>query len=335
VAQERSRPVGRGNISGATTAHLQVSNLTAADAANYDVVLTTGSSSSPSQAASLTVLPAESASPYETALLAAGPVAYYRLNETGNPAANNLLALDNAGAFNGTYGAQVTNAFAGVAGPRPADGFPGFRSDNGAALFTPYAPEARIPLPPWNLNTNTLTIAAWVNPAADQLSLAAVVYTVNTNDQTAGLNYHYEINASNNLFSVGYNWRNEFLDFFWDSQVSPPINQWSLLALTLTQTNASIYILNTNGPTVAVNDGSWWTNTIDRAVLAFDVPEYIGTDTDDPAGARNFNGTIDEVAVFNKALTQDQLQTIYNAALGILPPPPVTLEPSASAATFN
>jgi hypothetical protein len=54
--------------------------------------------------------------------------------------------------------------------------------------------------------------------------------------------------------------------------------------------------------------------------MAFATPEAIGTDLGDPTGGRNFFGAIDEVAVFKKALSQGQLQTIFNGALGILPP---------------
>ena len=89
---------------------------------------------------------------------------------------------------------------------------------------------------------------------------------------------------------MGYNWRNEFIDFFWDSGVAPPVNQWSLLALSVMPTNATIYIFNTNGLTVALNDGSWWTNYVaPRLSLAFDATEYIGTDPGDTGGAMFFH----------------------------------------------
>ena len=300
-------------ISGATTAQLQVSGLTPADAGNYVVVMTIGSITVTSVVSSLTVLPAESESIYEAALLAAGPVAYYRLNETGNPATGSLRAYDNAGALDGTYGSEVTNGFAGIAGPRPADGFPGFASNNAAALFTTNLPGSRIVVAPWNLNTDTLTITAWLNPAADQVGSAGVVYTLNTNHMTGGLNYFYDLNAGSGAHSIGYNWRDEG-DFFWDSAIFPPFNQWSFVALVVQPTNATIYIFNTNGSTNAINAG-----LPPRVPLPFDVPEYIGTDPTTASGSQNFNGAIDEVAIFNKALTQSELQTIYDAALGTSP----------------
>src|ERR1035437_2510726 len=113
-----------GAITASATPNLAVGNLQPTDNGNYDVVLMIGSLSVTSTVASLTVLPASSESRYEAAIVAAQPFAYYRLNETGNPANSNLLAYDNACAYNGVYGIDVTNGFAGVAGPRPTDGFP-------------------------------------------------------------------------------------------------------------------------------------------------------------------------------------------------------------------
>jgi hypothetical protein len=55
-------------------------------------------------------------------------------------------------------------------------------------------------------------------------------------------------------------------------------------------------------------------------VMGFDTPEYIGTNPDGTSGTRNFYGAIDEVAVFKRAMGSNDLQTLYNAALGILSP---------------
>jgi hypothetical protein len=301
-----------GKISGANTAELQISAVAPVDAGNYDVVVTIGSTPNTSAAGSLAVLPVEST--YEAALLAAGPTAYYPLNETGNPAAGNLPVYDNVGAFNGRYGAEAGNAFTSVAGPNAADGFPGFRSGNAAALFTPYMPDSRVVVAPWNLNTDTLTLTAWLNPGDDQFGSAGIIYTISSNKMNAGLSYYYQRNTDTGLYSIAYNWHDD-MDIFWDPGFSPPARQWSFVALVVRPTSGAIYIFNSSGLTFAVNDG-----LSPRAPLPFNVPQYIGTDPTSTSGSQNFNGIIDEVAVFNKALTQAELQTLYNAALGIVPP---------------
>jgi hypothetical protein len=331
-------------IAGSTSAHLQISNLQGTDAADYDVVLTMGSLSVTSSVSTLTVLPVAGESTYQTVLLAAGPVAYYRLDEAGDPSTNNLLAYDNAGAFNGVYGTNVLNGFTGVAGPRAADGFPGFATNNTAASFTPYAPNqiyCWIPLAPWNLNTDTATLMAWVNPTDQQISLGSVLFSGTTNGTTAGIQYYYDINKSTFNRDVGYNWQEGTASsFFFDSQLCPPVGEWSMVAVTITPRNATVYLFNTNGVNSATNDGTTVFapfNPFTNQVMSFAQAEYIGTDPGDTSGGRNFYGAIDEVAVFKKALSQDQLQTIFNAALGIAPPPPtnVTLQISRVGANLQ
>ncbi len=83
------------------------------------------------------------------------------MNDTGDPATN-APAYDFVGGLNGAYGTAAQNGFNGIPGPQPPD-FPGFDSGNLAAGFNA-TPQCSIPLPPLNLNTNTLTIVAWVYP---------------------------------------------------------------------------------------------------------------------------------------------------------------------------
>jgi hypothetical protein len=55
-------------------------------------------------------------------------------------------------------------------------------------------------------------------------------------------------------------------------------------------------------------------------VMNIVTPEFIGTNPDGTSGQRNFNGAVDEVAIFNRAMGSNDLQTLYNAALGVVPP---------------
>ena len=313
-----------GRIAGTTTPNLTIGNLQTTDGGNYDLVLTQNSGSVTSSVAALTVLPVASESPYEAAVLAARPLAYYRLNETGDPTGTNLLAYDNAGAFNGVYGLDVTNGFASVTGPRSADGFPGFPANNFASMFATNDPESRITLAPWRLNSATATFTAWINPADTvQFQQAGIVMTGTTNGSFAGIRYYFEVNTNSGNWNLGYAWNDTTnASLFWDSQIAPPANQWSLIGLVITPTNATLYVFNTNGLSTGFNDGtitgpfSPFTNF----VMGFETPEYIGTNPDGTSGQRNFYGKIDEVAVFNRAMGSNDLQTLYNAALGILPP---------------
>ena len=310
-------------VSGSTTPNLAIANLQTTDAGNYDVVMTVNSQSVTSSVASLNIVPIESESTYEAAVAAARPAVYYRLNETSNPGLTNVLAYDNAGAFNGTYGIDVTNGYAGIAGPRPADGFPGFAANNLATRYATNDINSFITLVPWHLNTDTATFTAWINPAnpvQDQMN--GIVMTGTTNFSFAGIRYFYQ---SNNItgWDIGYAW-NDVTEqsLFWDSQIAPPANQWSLLGLVITPRNSTMYMFNASGVSTEFSDGTA-TNQFSpytNMVMTFDLPGYIGTNPDGTKGARNFEGAIDEVAVFNRAMGSNDLQVLYNAALGTLPP---------------
>lgn len=313
-----------GRIAGTSTPNLTVGNLQTTDGGNYDLVLTLGSGSVTSSVAALTVLPVASESTYEAAVLAARPLAYYRLNEAGNPATTNLPAYDNAGAYNGLYGIDVTNGFTGIAGPRSADGFPGFAANNSAAMFAPNDPDSRITLTPWRLNTAVATLIAWINPADPvQYQQAGIVMTGTTNGTFAGLRYYWQANVTSGNWDLGYAWNDTTnASLFWDSQIAPPASQWSLVGVVITPTNATLYVFNTNGVSTAINDGTLTGpfSPFTNLAMGFETPEFIGTNPDGTSGQRNFYGAIDEVAVFNRAMGSNDLQALYNAALGTLPP---------------
>jgi hypothetical protein len=325
-----------GRISGATNSQLQISNLQVGDSGNYAVVLTTGSLSVTSTVSSLTVLPVSSESLYDAAVLAAGPVAYYRLNETGNPATSNLIAYDNVGAFNGVYGPDVTNGFDGIEGPDPAGGFPGFLANNTAALFTPKDTNSQITVAPWNLNTDTATFTFWVNQAAVQAFSTAILWTGTNSADYAGINYYYDqgtgVGEPGNV-DLGYTWNEGGSPayYFWDSGIMPPNDLWSLMALVITPSNTTLCAFDTEDtnadffpPTYGGNINTYPGNNsifpFTNLVMAFNTPETIGNNPTVPGGTEGFNGTISEFAVFNQALTTNQLLALYNAALGILPP---------------
>ena len=324
-----------GGVTGSTTAALAVGNLQSSNAGNYDVVLTIGSLSVTSSVAQLSVLPASSESAYQAALLAAGPVAYYPLNETGNPSTSNLLAFDNAGALNGAYGTGVANGYSGVAGPGPVNGYPGFASTNHAGRFTTGDPNSLISLVPWNLRTNAVTFTAWLNPNGYQPFYAGVIYTGTTNGSQAGLAYYWNNNpgGSSNVdlsFVWGQDGHNGDIGTLWDSGVMPPNNQWSFVAAAVTSSNTTIYQFSPGGVVMGVCDTNspntitYFPGGFTNSPMAFNLPEYIGTDPRYSDGSRNFMGIIDEVAIFNRTLSQAELQNLYNAAAGLNVP--VTLQ---------
>src|ERR1019366_10436586 len=85
------------------------------------------------------------------------PLAYYRLNETSGTTVSDVAnGLD--GTINGPIGMGVT-------GPQPPT-WAGLESTNTAFQFD--GASTRVQLPSFNLQTNHMTIVAWINPNGDQ-----------------------------------------------------------------------------------------------------------------------------------------------------------------------
>jgi hypothetical protein len=310
--------VDGGNISGSTNATLFVSSVSAADAVGYNVVVRNAGGPLTSVTVPLTIVP-PSGEAYQAAALADHPFAFYEFTETGDPSTGNLIAYDLAGGFSATYGATVQNAFNSIPGPRATDGFPGFGAGNAAAGFPAGSPSLteRITVnSPWNLNTNTVTISAWINPLVGYQSANTAIVLSRGGNTVAGLNYTGTNDVNGNR-TLGYTWDNEYETYSWDSGIAPPAGIWSFVALVVTPTNATLYVMNTNGLVSA-------THTYPHVVQSFGpaATTLIGDDPNDTTFVRIFIGSIDDVAVFSSALTRSQVSSLFYAASGLSNYPP-------------
>jgi hypothetical protein len=311
-----------GNISGATNATLTITGVSATDVANYDVLVFNANGSVTSASAALTLVPL-SGEVYEAAVAAAKPVAFYQLNETGDPATNNSPAYDYLGGYNGTYGAAVQNGNPtyNIAGPVAVAGYPGFASGNKAAQFANLNAAARVTVTPWNMNTNTVTITAWVNPSGPQNPFNAIVFC-RGGGTVVGLNYAGYLDANGNS-TLGYHWNDQLETRNWNSGLAAPPGQWSFVALVVTPSNATIHVMNTNGLASA-------SQNFTHIVQSFSGTTLIGDDSAGAAGARVFNGTIDDVAIFNRSLSKTELVTLYTNASSVTAYAPIILAQPAS-----
>ena len=225
---------------------------------------------------------------YPATVLADGPLAYWRLNET-----NGTVAYDATGVFNGTYASGAT---LGVAGPRPP-AFGGFETTNTGAEFYYNTANSFVTVPALNLRTNTVTFLAWLYPIGSQANYSGLLMTRAGSTQ-AGLGY----TTAN---QIGYTW-NGNTTWSFQSGLVPPQNQWSLVAVVISPAQAVLYLLTTNGVQAA-------TNAIAHQNEIWDGTAQIGNDSAGGNGARTFNGVMDEVAVFNKSLSYSTLTNLYQA----------------------
>ncbi|MDB6124296.1 MAG: Autotransporter-associated beta strand repeat protein [Pedosphaera sp.] len=292
-----------GHYSGVNTAVLKISNVSGADLANYDVVINNVSGSVTSSPAALTL-----AAPfgYEAAATSAGPAALFMFDEMSDATTSNALAFDYAGDLDGTYGYIVQNGFNGIAGPRPSDGLPGFDATNNAVRTFGFTPEAHVTIPALNLNTNTVTLSAWINPGAPAAN-AGLIFC-RGGGTIAGLNFTANLDG-NGYRTLGYTWNNEGGTFLWNSQIAPTPGQWSYVALVITPTNATVYIFDANGLRSSSQNYTHVNQSFSAAGL-------IGDDGFS-GGNRQFDGAIDGVAIYAKSLTQSQLEALYAAGSGV------------------
>jgi len=315
------------NIPNATNSTLVITNVHAGNSGSY-YLMAYNASGGPANTsvATLSISPTTPGA-YETAVLTSGAMVLYPLNETANPASGGVVAYDYASGYNGTYGTAVQNGYPSynIPGPRPSSGYPGFPANNFAARFFSAANSA-ITLPALNLNTNNwtgTTISTWLLPTAAEPVSAGLVFTRNT-AEVSGLCYGTTVDANGNPY-LGYTWNNnDAATWGWNSGVIAPQNIWSLVTLTVTPTNVTIYVANTNGMKSA-------TFVHNHNPTVFSGTTLIADDSFDAgAGTRAFAGSMDDVAMFNQPFSSSQVMALFTAGSGLSTFPPPTLSVSQS-----
>jgi Concanavalin A-like lectin/glucanases superfamily len=286
-----------------TTASLNYSDTGLANGTTYYYVVTPVNAQGLIRVSSeVSAMPATlAAGSYTAAILSNNPVAFWELNETGDPASGTVTAYDYAGGFNGTYGtaAKNGNAAYNVAGPQSPT-YPGFPTNN-TAVQTMRVANSGVTVPALGLANTNATILAWIYPTNNQAASSAI-FANRTSGTTAGFGYRGTL--VNGAYPLGYMWNdNDPATYGWTgSSVVPPVNQWSMVALTITASNAIIYCWSPAG----VQQGTF---IYAHNNMTFNGTSQIGNDAS--AASKNFLGIIDDVAVFNDDLSSNALQSLY------------------------
>lgn len=288
-----------GRISGANSANLVISNVVAGDAGGYVLTIQNVFGTNNGASANLTVVtpPTNAAT---AAVLSTAPVGYWQLNE----APGSTIALDLVGTYNGTYGALSGT---GANGPQPP-AFPGFSVTNTAVQTTAFTTDSVVALPPLNLSaSNSMSMLAWIysdTSVGPQNPYTGIVYC-----RGAGTSAGLICSADGTR--LGYQWAGT--RYFFDSGLIIPTNQWTLVALVFTTNAATLYCGTNNGVVLFATDA------FVQPGQTFAYTTFIGLDTDLGESARTFNGIIDDVAFYNRALTKAEIGSIYSAGTGIVP----------------
>ena len=154
-----------------------------------------------------------------------------------------------------------------------------------------------IEVPPLNLNSNRVTISAWIKPERFMGKVRGIVFC-RSDKSAAGIHIQKGV--------LGYHWNNRHWN--WQSGLQLVLNQWTHVVLVVNPDKAILY-LNTDGVMTSS------TNTAKHDIEAFNAVLAIGADPIPTAGwNRNYQGMIRDVLVFDHALDEVDIVELY--ALG-------------------
>jgi PKD repeat protein len=141
-----------------------------------------------------------------------------------------------------------------------------------------------------NITTNTITLSCWIKPNGTQNSFAGIIFS--GSDGATGLDY----NGTNKL---GYHWKDEAGSYNYNSNLIIPENVWSHVALVVTPTSATMYL-----------NGIPATRNATHTAANFNSVFQFGTDRGN--NARNFKGLMDEVCIYNRALSTNEIRGLMH-----------------------
>jgi len=146
----------------------------------------------------------------------------------------------------------------------------------------------------WAFGTNEFTIELWANFAANSGQRALVASDTGGGSQNKWI---FWLNSGVLQFHINTPGGSSFVG---TAPFTPALNQWYHLAVTRQNTN---YVFYVNGTSVSTNNDT-------RAVPDANAPLTIGS----AEGSLFFNGQLDEVSIYNRALSSGEVASIATAA---------------------
>lgn len=181
------------------------------------------------------------------------------------------------GSFTSTLSIQVSNECV-------ADTIPGRTVKFGGNNASGY-----VSVPPLNITTNTMTISAWVKLDTIQPDYSSIFMH---DGETAGFNFR----GGNNM--LGYHWGNVG-QWWWASNLVVPSQQWAHVAMVVEPTGITLYL-----------NGKPSKHTFTVPMINFTDINRLGSYKG--WGDRYMRGKMDEVCIFNSALTQGQIRELMH-----------------------
>jgi autotransporter-associated beta strand protein len=180
-----------------------------------------------------------------------------------------------------------------------------------------------VQVPALNLATDTITMLAWVrrDGVANLSDWSGVLF--HRGSSASGLN----VSTANRL---GYHWNNAPNTYNFNSGLTLPADQWVLTALVVETNRAVLYLGATNGTLTAA------TNNVTHAAYSFD-GGGLRLASDSAGGTRYLRGSLDEVGIWNRALSRAEIGVILTNGMtgGGLDGPPPAPQPGTYTWTGN
>lgn len=160
----------------------------------------------------------------------------------------------------------------------------------GAATLDGVDDAITTPVPP--ISGNQFTLTGWIKRSGSQVNYAGIAFSRGT--------------AVTGLRLVGnqlrYTWKGTGVDF--STGLTPPDGVWTFVALVVSPTTTTVYMDGGSGLLAT-------TRNITAATASFNEALYLGRDPYN--NSRYFKGMIDDIRVYNSALTPDAILNLSQA----------------------
>ena len=152
--------------------------------------------------------------------------------------------------------------------------------------------------------SSNATFIAWINPSQTQPSYTGIIVSragyADATVNATGLNFN-----QNN--SIGYVWNDLPSTYNWNSGVQVPNNRWSMVALTINSTKATVYLCNSSGTITKAE------NNVSHPALSGNLKFYVALDPVTVVPDRALKGKFGVAMVYSNTLTQTDIEAIFNA----------------------
>jgi hypothetical protein len=146
-----------------------------------------------------------------------------------------------------------------------------------------------IEIPPLDMELTETTMAGWIKPNGPQADWSSFI-------MTRGLATGFNILG----LQLAYHWNDDSASWSYRGGDMIADNEWTFAAVTIEPDKATFYI---NGVAGSVNE-------ISHASSNWDANIYLGGDFTYAASDRKMNGALDDVSMFSRALTEEEILTI-------------------------